>query len=61
MNDPNNLTAELYTVWLIQTMTQLDDGPEFNELQKQFNQLMGELEHLENCLRLPAHETDRRP
>jgi hypothetical protein len=57
MNE-SNLTAELYTVWLIQTMTQLDDGPEFNRLQEQFNKLMQQLDHLRNCYDLPSYETN---
>ncbi len=59
MTDPN-LTAEEYTVWLIHTMTQLDDGPQFSQLQKQFNQLMEQLDHLKACYELPPYETDRR-
>lgn len=55
----NNLTAQEYTVWLIQSMTQLDDGPEFNELQEQFNKLMEQLDHLRSCYDLPPYETDR--
>ena len=51
----HNLTAQEYTVWLIQTMTQLDDGPEFNELQVQFNSLMSQLDHLRACYELPSH------
>ena len=55
-----NLTAEMYTVWLIQTMTQLPDGPEFDQLQDQFNNLVEQLDHLRNCYELPSYETDRR-
>ena len=55
----SNLTAQEYTVWLVQSMTQLDDGPEFNELQEQFNKFMEQLDHLRNCYDLPSYETDR--
>ncbi len=54
-----NISAELYVVWLVQTMTQLPDGPEFNELQDHFNKICQQLDHLRNCYELPSYETDR--
>ena len=55
-----DFTAQEYSTWLITTMTQFDDGPEFNLLQEQFNIVHAQLDHLHNCFNLPPHETRRR-
>ena len=53
-----NLTAQEYIVWCVHTMSALDDGPQFDELQEQFNKIVEQLDHLRNCYELPSHETD---
>lgn len=53
-------TAQDYSAWLVFTMSQLDEGPEFNHLMEAFNGLHERLDYLENCLALPSYETDRR-
>ena len=54
----NNLTAQEYVVWIVHTMSALDDGPQFNELQEQFNKIVGQLDHLRNCYQLDSYETN---
>ncbi len=53
-----NITAQEYIVWCVHTMTQLDDGPEFNELQEHFNHICQQLDHLQICYNLPSYETN---
>lgn len=56
----DEVSAELYVVWLVQTMSQLPDGPEFDRLQEHFNKVCEALDHLKTCYELPSYETDRR-
>ena len=56
--NPDNLTAEDYSTWLVVTMTSTDEGPEFDLLQSQFNHLWEQIAHLYLCYELPPHEPD---
>lgn len=56
--DLDTLTAEVYSVWLLQTMTAMPDGPEFKRLMDAFEKLHNDLDHLETCYQLPPYETD---
>ncbi len=53
-----NVTAQEYIVWCVHTMSALDDGPEFDHLQEQFNNIVEQLDHLRNCYNLPSYETN---
>ncbi|WP_186518901.1 hypothetical protein [Synechococcus sp. PROS-9-1] len=55
-----NISAQEYIVWIVHTMTAMDDGPEFDQLQEHFNKICEQLDHLRNCYELPSYETDRR-
>ena len=59
MINQENLTAQQYSAWLVHTMTQMDDGPEFEQLQEQFNCLHEQLDFLQHCYDLPPYETRR--
>ncbi len=54
------LTAQEYIVWCVQTMTLLDDGPEFDRINGPFMELVECLEHLHTCYDLPPHEAESR-
>lgn len=59
MSEIDTLTAAEYSVWLIQTMTSTPDGPEFRHLKEAFDEITDQLQHLNNCYRLPPYETPR--
>lgn len=63
MKSPDTFTVEDYIVWCVQTLSTLDDGLAFDEIQTNFNQVMEKLHHLEACLNQPStphpHEADQ--
>ena len=56
MKYDDTLTAQEYIVWCVQTLSTLNDGPEYDELNETFVRIIEQLEHLEACLRLDPYD-----
>ena len=56
--NPDTITAAEYGTWLMQTLTSLDDGPEFDRIEEQFDALVDTLLLLERCFHLPSYEAN---
>ncbi len=56
MKRDDTLTAQEFIVFCVQTLSTLNDGPEFDELNENFNRIIEQLEFLEACLRLDPYE-----
>lgn len=56
--NPETITAAEYGTWLMQTLTAMDDGPELDRLQAQFDNLINTLVSLEKSYNLPSYEAN---
>jgi len=53
MNRPHpNITVAEYGMWMIQTMSALPEGPEYEHLQNAFQAFCDQISHLERCYKL---------
>ena len=51
----DNLTAQEFIVWCVQTLSTLNDGPQFDQINKSFNEMIQQLDFLETCLRMDSY------
>ena len=59
MMDTQNITAQEYVGWLVQTMAEVPEGPELNKLQREFNAIKDQLVHLHTCYEMEPYEPER--
>ena len=57
MRDNDNITAQEFIVWCVQTLSTLNDGPEYDEVNENFVRVISQIEHLEACLRMDPYES----
>lgn len=56
MKNDDTLTAQEFMTWCVTTLSALNDGSEFDEINENFMRVVGQLEHLEACYRLDPYE-----
>ncbi len=55
-----NMTVEDYGLWLVNYMSTLPEGPDFEYMQEIFNQFHEQIDLLEYCFLIPSYEPRRK-
>ncbi len=59
MKNRDNLTAQEFITWCVTALSALNDGPEFDEINKNFMMIIEQIEHLEACLKMDPYDKEK--